>query len=101
MKYKTFKCFLEAILEEMDYNTAINNVHNEFNNDTFHVLGLDSMYVAHSMIFTDEFGGKNKELIDWWLYDSVDKFIYDKNNEVIANLTDIEDLWEYLNENRD
>lgn len=39
--------------------------------------------------------------IEWWLYDKVDKYIYDEQGNIIADLTTVEALYDYLVENMD
>lgn len=39
------------------------------------------------------------QLIEWWLWDNVDKYIYDDDRNVIADLTRVEDLYDYLTSN--
>ena len=37
------------------------------------------------------------DMINWWLYENVEKFIYkSENKEVLHDLTKIEDLYDYL-----
>ena len=42
------------------------------------------------------------DLIDWWLYENVDKKIYDNedSSKIIADLNKIEDLYKYMENER-
>lgn len=43
------------------------------------------------------FGEEGYELISWWLYEDVEKLIYKADtNEIIADLTKPEDLYDYI-----
>lgn len=37
-----------------------------------------------------------EKMIEWWLWDHVEKKIYDDKNNVIADLTNAEDFYDYL-----
>lgn len=39
------------------------------------------------------------DLIYWWLFEDVEKELYDDNENVIAKLTDEATLYDYMNEN--
>lgn len=39
------------------------------------------------------------DLIYWWLFEGVEKELYDDNQNVIAKLTDEATLYDYMNEN--
>lgn len=41
----------------------------------------------------------DNQLIEWWLWDHVEKKIYDNENNVIADLTSVEDFYDYLVQN--
>ena len=85
---------------------------NEFY-DKLYELGIDTInckYLENSGIFFDEmmrsyFGDDGLDLISWWLYEDVDHKIYAANQEeemlhgeVIADLNNIDDLYDYLAE---
>lgn len=93
---------------------------NEFY-DKLYDLGIDTInckYLEYAGIFFDElmrshFGDDGLDLISWWLYEDVDHKIYaagdgegrdwffkdeKPDRDVIADLNDIDDLYDYLAE---
>ena len=81
--------------------------HNELY-DELYKLGIDVLnckYIEYAGIFFDElmrteFGDEGLDLVSWWLYEDVNHVIYDSNddNKVIADLNDIDNLYDYLME---
>lgn len=86
--------------------------HNEFY-DKLYELGIDAInckYLETAGIMFDalmqsEFGKEGTDLISWWMYEDVDHKIYAANQEeemlhgeVIADLNNIDDLYDYLTE---
>ena len=46
-----------------------------------------------------EFGDEGFDLISWWMYEEVDHVLYEAGSErekVIADLNNIDDLYDYL-----
>lgn len=85
---------------------------NEFS-DKLYELGIDVINckpVEYAGIFFDElmraeFGADGLDLVSWWMYEDVDHKIYAANQEeemihgeVIADLNNIDDLYDYLAE---
>ena len=91
---------------------------NEFY-DKLYELGIDAInckYLENAGVFFDEmmrsyFGDDGLDLISWWLYEDVDHKIYaagddegrgwffkdeTPNRDVIADLNNIDDLYDYL-----
>ena len=86
--------------------------------DKLYELGIDVIncrYMNDEHFFFNKwmeecFGKEGADLIDWWLFESVEKKIYKEGScskelyekdeeldgEVIADLTDIDDLYDYL-----
>ena len=86
--------------------------HSEFY-DKLYDLGIDVInckYLETAGVFFDElmkkeFGEDGLDLITWWMYEEVDHKIYAANQEeemlygeVIADLNNIDDLYDYLAE---
>lgn len=46
--------------------------------------------------FNCHFNADGVDLIYWWLYEDVEKLIYDEHHNIVDNLTNIEDLFDYL-----
>jgi uncharacterized protein YktA (UPF0223 family) len=101
MNYKTFKSILKAMKKQHRVDRQINKVLQLAQSDTYFMgTTIDEIGQAFDMVFLDEYGEIGLDLIQWWLYEDVDKLISDvKTDEVIADLTKMKDLWEYT-ENR-
>ena len=91
--------------------------HNEFY-DKLYDLGIDVInckYMETAAIIFDElmkseFGEEGADLVSWWMYEDVDHKIYEPNEDakewrypgeefegkVIADLNNIEDLYDYI-----
>ncbi len=86
----------------------IQNFHSE--QDTLQAL-IDKMTDGHSVV---DFGNslvseiidlinekmqiEDKDLIGWWLYEDVEKLVYDCDDNVIADLKTASDLYDYIME---
>ncbi len=79
--------------------------------DKLYDLGIDAINCKHlefagiffNELMKKEFGDDGAELISWWMYEDVDHKIYAANQEeemlhgeVIADLNNIDDLYDYL-----
>ena len=58
----------------------------------------DKLNKVISILLESHFGEEGEEMISWWLYEKVKKYIYNNEGEKIKDLTTIEALYEYLNE---
>ena len=48
-------------------------------------------------LMSEVFNKKQIEIIEWWLYEDVKKYIYDSTtNKILYDLTEIEDLYNYI-----
>ena len=62
--------------------------------------GTDLLGESISMMFSND--QKTFKIVDdlvsWWLYEDVNKILYDPENPsiIVADVTDIEDLWKYM-----
>jgi hypothetical protein len=101
MNYKTFRSILKATQKQHRVDRKINKVLQLAQSDTYFMgTTIDDIGRAFDMVFLDEYGEIGLDLIQWWLYEDIDKLIFDaKTDEVIADLTKMKDLWEYT-ENR-
>ena len=94
--------FKEMIYNIEEYNDFV---------DELYKLKIDiynCKYTEYAGIFFDElmkseFGEEGLDLVSWWLYEDVDHKIYAANQEeemlhgeVIADLNNIDDLYDYL-----
>lgn len=53
-----------------------------------------ALFLLLNATINDEF-----DTISWWLYENVEKFIYDKEGNIIENLTSVDALYAYLIKN--
>jgi len=53
-------------------------------------------YLITEMIDMIEENLGHKDILEWWLYEDVEKIIYNLDNTVFADVTKLEDLYDYL-----
>ena len=96
MKFETFKELIEALQYQTDVERELHNMMKRLDSDNYMFsLVSEKLDSAIHRVLYDEF---DKDTLSWWLYEGVDKLIYSsETHEVIHDLTDIRDLWEYLN----
>jgi len=56
-------------------------------------------YLITEMIDMIEENLGHKDMLEWWLYEDVEKIIYNLDNTVFADVTKIEDLYDYMTNN--
>lgn len=56
-------------------------------------------YLVAEMIDMIEENLDHKDMLEWWLYEDVEKIIYNSDNTVFADVTKIEDLYDYMTNN--
>ena len=56
-------------------------------------------YLITEMIDMIEENLGHKDILEWWLYEDVEKIIYNLDNTVFADVTKIEDLYDYMTNN--
>ena len=94
MKREDFKNCVRK-LEEL---TELGNKLSDLKIET---IDCKETYYASDIFFMwikDEFGEAGEDLVSWWLYEEVDKIIYEKDGTE-TNLEDIDALYTYLLEN--
>ena len=98
MKYETFKSILKALEKQHEVDRQINKVLQLAQSDTYFMgTTVDEIGQAFNAVFKDAYGEIGLDLIEWWAYEDIEKLIYAVNsNEVIADLTTCEALWDYL-----
>ena len=98
---ETFVRALRLIQEQADIMDAVRQQLGRlgekptyFNSDSLHLPALLE-------VLAEVMEDKN-DWIEWWLYEDVEKLVSWEENgeEVTADLTDPEDLWEFLESNR-
>ena len=98
MKYETFKSILKALEKQHQIDRDINKVLQLAQSDTYFMgTTIDEIGQAFNAVFKDAYGEIGLDLIEWWAYEDIDKIITAVNsNEVLADLTTCEALWDYL-----
>ena len=106
LSYATFKAILEAQSKQHEVDRKINDVLRLAQSDTYYMgTTIDEIGQAFDMVFHDAYREEGKDLIDWWLYEDVEKFLYaagstgTENKEIVADLTTMLSLWQYLEKN--
>ena len=98
MSFEEFSNYLD-LLKDRDifldniYKKSIGNLDLINFNDFL----LKPYYIIERCFFSDI----ELDYIKWYLYEDVDKKIYDINSNVIADIKDNEALWNYLNQDND
>ena len=72
-----------ALLEELCGTWVFFNCENKVHSNFLDLL-------AKSM-------GDENDLIDWWIFEDVEKYIYSQDDKCYWDLTTIDNLWLYLN----
>lgn len=64
-------------------------------------LECPQLFAASEIFFSwvkSEFGEEGDDLVSWWVYEDVEKILYEEDGTEI-NLEDIDDLYSYLEAN--
>ena len=80
---------------------AIAELGNKLSDLKIETIECKELYYADEIFFKwvkDEFGEAGEDLVSWWLYEEVDKIVYEKDGTE-TNLEDIDALYTYLLEN--
>ena len=95
MELNKFKSLLNKIQDNSDIICQLYKLNIDIIN---FIEKYDSIiWLLMKEIFTEN----QIDMIEWWLFDGVDKFIYDsETKEVIYDLTEIDNLYEYINKNK-
>lgn len=95
MSFDLFKRYLQLLRRN---NEMINKIYND-SNKTIDIINLDSELTEPYRIIEKLFFTINElEMISWYLYENVEKKIYEgKTDKVICEINTDEDLWNYLN----
>lgn len=103
---KTFVQYIEAVKQQHKAENAFSKALQELNQDNYFVGAVtDEYYMAVTAILEDVFCEAAVDLIYWWMYDcnygqkgefSVEPLIYNEDGSVLADLTKVEDLYNYI-----
>lgn len=80
---------------------AIAELGNKLSDLKIETIECKELYYADEIFFKwvkDEFGEAGEDLVSWWLYEEVDKIVYEEDGTE-TNLEDIDALYTYLLEN--
>lgn len=94
MTREQFKKYIRDI-EEVD---ELSNKLSDFGIET---IECKELFRAEEIFFAwleQDFGENGANLVSWWLYEDVDKIIYESDGSE-TNLENIDDLFTYLQEN--
>ncbi|MBT6470564.1 MAG: hypothetical protein HOK52_04820 [Candidatus Marinimicrobia bacterium] len=110
---KTFKIWINGMQLQRKADKVFSNALRELNSDNYFITGIaEEFQLAQDQLLHDLFGDEMGEVVQWWLYecgpensfrtdklDHIKPLIYDAANNVIADLTKIDDLYKYITEN--
>ena len=83
--------------------------------DTINCKYLETAGIIFDELMMSEFGEEGADLVSWWMYEDVDHKLYEPSEEnrtwryadeepegkVIADLNNIEDLYDYIVKNKE
>ena len=97
----TFVRALRLIQEQADIMDAVRQQLGRLGEKPTY-FNIDSLHLQALLEVLTEVMEDNNDWIEWWLYEDVEKLVSWEENgeEVTADLTDPEDLWEFLESNR-
>ena len=96
MKYKVFKEVITKLQEVQEKSRSL------------YKLGIDlSNYIEDdyseiiTLILKSHYGLEGEDMISWWLYEDVEKVLYENDSDkIVRELKTISQLWEYVEELR-
>lgn len=97
----TFVRALRMIQEQADIMDAVRQQLGRLGEKPTY-FNIDSLHLQALLEVLAEVMEDNNDWIEWWLYEDVEKLVSWEENgvEVTADLTDPENLWEFLVSNR-
>lgn len=75
---------------------------NEARSNKLYKLGFDDLNMKDelhgviNLLFKAHYSEIGEDLISWWLYEDVEKIVYNEEDGIDSDLTEIEDLWKYV-----
>lgn len=90
--------FKELVYMMLEYDELYNKLY-DLGIDTINCKYLETADIFFSELMKSEFGEEGLDLISWWMYEHVDHVLYEAQSEgkkVIADLNNIDDLYDYL-----
>ena len=96
MKYTVFKEVITKLQEVQEKSLKLYN----FGLDLTNVVENDYNHII-TLILRTYYGEFGEDIISWWLYEDVEKVLYEKDSdEIYRELKTIKQLWEYVEELR-
>lgn len=91
--------FKDLVYQMLEHNEFYDKLY-ELGIDTINCKYMETAGVMFDALMLSEFGEDGADLISWWMYEDVDHVIYDGSDreKVIADLNNIDDLYDYLTE---
>ena len=98
---ETFVRALRLIQEQADIMDAVRQQLGRLGEKPTY-FNIDSLHLQALLEVLAEVMEDKNDWIEWWLYEDVEKLVSWEENgvEVTADLTDPEDLWEFLESNK-
>ena len=97
-----FRKVIEAIQKDRDENEKLTTALDKYLLNGHAVVKSSASYEMLLDLIKELFNDKEQySMLEWWLYDNVDKYIYDEHHNVIADLTTVDALYDYLVESMD
>lgn len=98
---ETFVRALRLIQEQADIMDAVRQQLGRLGEKPTY-FNIDSLHLQALLEVLAEVMEDKNDWIEWWLYEDVEKLVSWEENgvEVTADLTDPENLWEFLESNR-
>lgn len=90
--------FKDLVYMMLEHNELYDKLY-DLGIDTINCKYLETADIIFSELMKTEFGEEGLDLISWWMYEDVDHKLYEPGSEgkkIIADLNDIEDLYDYL-----
>ena len=98
----TKEMFKELVYMMLEYNELYDKLY-DLGIDAINCKYLETTGVFFDELMRSEFGVDGADLVSWWMYEDVDHKIYAANQEeemihgeVIADLNNIDDLYDYI-----
>lgn len=88
----------EQFKENIRKLEAIEDIADKLTDIHIEILDCEELFYAEEIFFDwvkDDFGENGKDLVSWWMYEDVEKKIYESDGKE-TNLENIDDLYSYL-----
>lgn len=90
MNFKNFQHLISKLQKTSERDQGIYKLGIDLINFT------DDYHSIINLLLKTYYSEEGEDIISWWLYENVEKKIYNKKGKVIDDLTSIESLWKYV-----